>query len=338
MKINKKATLATAGVLTIAALAGVIGTMSYFSDTAEKTNVFTIGNVDITLNDQKRGVDGTTGCKSDDPTKLVDFNDATVANDTYYPLVSHDANGNVVANSLSASTARFDSLGMPVEYGCGPSVKGTVSVNNFIDKMVSVKNEGEGDAYVRVYYALPLALLDGDPVDTNETFNVLHTKEGKAYKDSSIIDTDISAGYTIASQSAGTWNWTNGHVGAGNKLDQRNYILDTTNNRVIYYADYSEVKDGVIVPKKLASGETTDRALNGFYLDSNLEVRASSSDPTKQTYWMLGANGYYDTGWDVNTQVTIPVYAIAVQGEGFVNVDEAITAAKGANFNPFAQN
>ena len=45
--MNKKKTIIAAAVLTIVLLVG--GILAYFTDTEEQTNIFTIGNVDITL-------------------------------------------------------------------------------------------------------------------------------------------------------------------------------------------------------------------------------------------------------------------------------------------------
>jgi predicted ribosomally synthesized peptide with SipW-like signal peptide len=71
-KSTKRTTLATAGILTIGALAGVIGSMSYFTDTETTTNRFIVGNVDITmyesqLHRQNSGRQGSFGALASDP-------------------------------------------------------------------------------------------------------------------------------------------------------------------------------------------------------------------------------------------------------------------------------
>ncbi|MBQ6396456.1 hypothetical protein IJH89_02625, partial [Candidatus Saccharibacteria bacterium] len=48
MKINKKAATTTVAALGLVALTAG-GTIAYFTDKEEKTNSFTVGNVDITL-------------------------------------------------------------------------------------------------------------------------------------------------------------------------------------------------------------------------------------------------------------------------------------------------
>ncbi len=342
MKINKKTTLAVSGVLVIGALAATLGTMSYFTDTESKTNVFTVGDVNITLLDQQRYIDPDTGCKSQDANQLVDFDN----NQAFQPLIGHDANGGVVENGVQS--AKKDTLSMPAQYGCEFTniTARTGYVDNYIDKMVAVKNEGANEAYVRVYLAIPTALLDSDPsdADLSQSFNPLHIGNGSepagTTTGAGFIYRDISAGYTIADQDTGVWNWTDGATtNAAGKLTVTNYKAVTIDGipYALYYADYVKVENNTIVNNTLAGGETTARMLDGLYLDSRLEVRTSSTDSTKRTLWMKGSNGqYYDTTWDAEAKINIPVAAIAVQATGFTNMDEAITAAYGADFNPFA--
>lgn len=63
MKINKKAVVSTAAVLGVAAIVAG-GTIAYFTDKDTATNTFTVGNVDITLNETD--FDG----QAIDPTKV----------------------------------------------------------------------------------------------------------------------------------------------------------------------------------------------------------------------------------------------------------------------------
>lgn len=54
----KKKILALCLVVVLAATAVIGGTLAYFTDTEEATNTFTIGNIDITLDEEKPGADG----------------------------------------------------------------------------------------------------------------------------------------------------------------------------------------------------------------------------------------------------------------------------------------
>lgn len=56
MKNKKLIALAAAGVLAVTAVAG--GTIAYFTDTADATNVITMGHVDINLNETWNELDG----------------------------------------------------------------------------------------------------------------------------------------------------------------------------------------------------------------------------------------------------------------------------------------
>ena len=252
----KKKVLSICLVACLALTAVVGGTLAYFTDTNEATNTFTAGGVKIDLIEQQVNEAGTA---------LEDFEQ----NQVLMPIVG-------------SAQGEKDSFGQPI-------------AENYIDKIVTVKNTGKSAAYVRAYFAIPSALDDG-----YETFNaganILHFNFGN--KDG-------------VSTNGVQWNWTH-----DNKW---NYFETTIDNVAynVYYADYYQT---------LPAGETTEQFVSGVYLDSHVDM----------------ANGaYIDTRFPnadlsiLNGTVACPVKAVAVQAAGFDDADAAVTAAFGAQFNPF---
>lgn len=231
-------------------------TLAYFTDTDEATNTFTAGGVMIGLIEQER--DGQGG--------LQEFTQDQVL----MPIVG-------------SAQGDKDAFGQPV-------------AENYIDKIVTIKNTGKSDAYVRAYFAIPSDLDDG-----YETFNaganILHFNFGN---ENSVSTEGVQ------------WNWK--HNGKWN-------YFETTIGGVaynVYYADYYQT---------LAAGDTTEQFVSGVYLDSHVDMDAQGD--------------YIDTRFPnadlsiLNGTVSCPVMAVAVQADGFDTVDDAITAAFGAQFNPF---
>ena len=188
---------------------------------------------------------------------------------------------------VGSAQGEKDELGQPV-------------AANYVDKMVTVKNTGKSDAYVRAYFAIPSALDDGYET-FNAGLNILHFNFGN-YKN----EEDDKLYTTYGKQ----WLWKNG--------DQWKYFETTIDGVAynVYYADYY---------KPLAAGATTEQFVSGVYLDSKVNMNADG----KYTI-----NGQVIDGFDGN--VKCPVFAVAVQAAGFDSADAAITAAFGADYNPWA--
>lgn len=170
---------------------------------------------------------------------------------------------------------------------------------NYIDKIVTVENTGKSDAYVRAYFAIPSALDDG-----YETFNaganILHFNFGN--------EDGVS---TYGKQ----WNWQHG--------DKWNYFETTIDDVAynVYFADYYQV---------LPAGETTEQFVSGVYLDKSFDLQ-------NEKYYAFNKEVDLSGLIDKDGELTVkcPVKAVAVQAAGFDSVDAAVTAAFGANFNPF---
>ena len=253
----KKKILAIGLVVAMAATAVVGGTLAYFTDTDQKTNTFTAGGVKIDLIEQQVNDGGTA---------LEDFKQ----NQVLMPIVG-------------SAQGDKDSFGQPV-------------AENYIDKIVTIKNTGNSDAYVRAYFAIPTALDDGYET-FNAGLNVLHFNFGNAN------GATTQGNQWNLNNDSGTWKY-----------------YETTIDGVkynVYYADYYTT---------LAAGATTEQFISGVYLDKNVDM--------KDGKYVDKRNKSADLSILEGT-VNCPVMAVAVQAAGFDSVDAAVNAAFGANFNPF---
>lgn len=188
---------------------------------------------------------------------------------------------------VGSAQGEKDEYGMPV-------------AKNYVDKMVTVKNTGSEDAYIRTYFAIPSALDDG--YDTfNAGKNVLHFNFGNKIVDGEIvstIDTD--------------WTWMH-----GNKWNYYETTIDGIKYNV-YYADYNTA---------VAAGATTEQFVSGVYLDKSFEMKEDGA-------YAFGEKLTLDDDFDWSN-VSCPVFAVACQSGGFDTPAEAFDNAFGAQYNPF---
>ena len=181
---------------------------------------------------------------------------------------------------------------------------GMPTAKNYVDKMVTIQNTGRSAAYIRAYFAIPSALDDGYET-FNAGLNVLHFNFGNKVVNG-----------VISSTEGAEWIWT--HGGKWNYFETE--IGGIKYN--VYFADYYQAVD---------AGDTTEQLVQGVYLDK-------SFDSKDDGYYAFGkklenVDAFVST--DNSVTVTCPVYAVAVQAAGFDNAADAITAAFGANYNPF---
>lgn len=263
--MKKKTILVAAIAVMLVAALVVGGTLAYFTDTKDAKNTFTVGNVKINLIEQQRNEDGSA---------LVAFEQ----NKPLYPIVG------------SAQGAK-DKWGMPV-------------AKNYVDKIINVQNTGKSSAYVRVYVAVPTALVSSEgPAD-----NILHGNFGNRF------DYTGAGRYNTPGDNT-TWNpdylnWDYSAPEFKTKIDDVEYTVTTYTYK-----------------NALASNAMPGTPCEvGYYLDSRVDY----------------ANGHYTfdgneiTGYDLSKGVTIPVFAIGVQADGFTSANAAFDAAFGANYNPWA--
>ena len=254
----KKKILALSVCVVMLAVAIVGGTLAYFTDTDAEVNTFTVGGVKIDLIEQQSSEDGKT----------------------FVPYVNE---GKVLMPIVGSAQSDKKDNGQP-------------AAENYIDKIVTIKNTGKSAAYVRAYFAIPSALDDG--YDTfNAGANILHFNFGN--KDGNT---------TFGVQ----WNWKNDGT-------HWNYFNTTIGGVAynVYYADYNQV---------LAAGATTEQFVSGVYLDSHVDMKNGEYIDTRFPNADLSI---------LKGDVKCPVFAVAVQAEGFDSVDAAVTAAFGANFDPW---
>ena len=181
---------------------------------------------------------------------------------------------------------------------------GMPTAKNYVDKMVTIQNTGRSAAYIRAYFAIPSALDDGYET-FNAGLNVLHFNFGNKVVNG-----------VISSTEGAEWIWTHG--------SKWNYFETTINGIAynVYFADYYQAVD---------AGGTTEQLVQGVYLDK-------SFDSKDDGYYAFGKkledfDAFVST--DNGVTVTCPVYAVAVQAAGVDNAADAITAAFGANYNPW---
>ena len=174
---------------------------------------------------------------------------------------------------------------------------------NYVDKMVTIENTGKSGAYVRAYFAIPSALDDGYET-FNAGLNVLHFNFGNVKTDNGLVSTYDNQ-----------WNW---------KHDGKWNYFETTIDGVsynVYFADYYQV---------LPAGATTEQFVSGVYLDKSFDckdgVYYAFGKPVDMT-GLINADG--------EVAINCPVFAVAVQADGFDSADAAVTEAFGAKFNPF---
>ncbi len=276
--MNKKKILTLAAAIIVVVMAVSSVTLAYLSDTDNKDNVFTVGNVTIDLIEQQRSGD---------------------VDDEGVPVLEDFEQSKKLLPIVGSAQGEKDALGMP-------------TAKNYVDKMVTIKNTGSEKAYIRAYFAIPSALDDG-----YETFNagknILHFNFGKEVVDGVVKDTDDYA-----------WSWKHTNAAGQTKWNYFETVIDSIKYNV-YYADY-------YMP--LAAGATTERLINGVYLDSSFDY-VDMSDTSEDSYYAaFGDEIELDDAWSWSN-VKCPVFAVAVQAEGFASANEAVTAAFGAQYNPF---
>ena len=169
MKLNRKLVLVLSLLLSVALATG--GTLAYLSDTDADVNVMTLGNVYIVQNEQEW---------NEDKTELQPFTQEK-------PLLPYVGELNWVNDEkLGAEYRRF-------------------TMENVVDKYVTVTNTGKSDAYVRTIIALEM----GEYKTIDE------------YK-YNIIGTSTNSANGAQYQFTGTWAWDEAFVA---QIDGKNFMV-----------------------------------------------------------------------------------------------------------------
>jgi len=276
-KTKKIVALVFAFMLCITATFGA--TLAYLTDTDDETNTFTVGNVEIELIEEQRKVDD----EGNKTTELEEF-----------------VNEKVLLPIVGSAQAGKDGVGMP-------------TAANYVDKMVTVENTGDSDAYIRVFVAIPHNLDDG--ADTfNAAANVLHFNFGSKEVDGQWVST-YKKDWSWGTTSEGTdWKSYETTIAVDLPSDDTEEKVDVL--YTVYVGTYLTpvVKDGV-----------TTRAIDGFYLDAAVDCTVVSEGDVKQFVWTKNDQA---VGYELEKGVVIPVFAQAVQADGFADAFTAFEAAK----------
>ena len=253
----KKKILTICLIVALAATAIIGGTLAYFTDTAEATNTFTAGGVKIALIEQQRNADHSA---------LETF----TQNKVLMPIVGSAQGEQETVGGVKLPTAE-----------------------NYVDKIMTIKNTGASAAYVRIFVAVPTALQNGQTPNAPR-YDVLH------------------------------WNFNGDSCAEGEWTDEI-VVANPININGVDYKIYSRT-----YTTALKAGEVTATpAYIGFYLDKTVDMNADGD------YTVDWGNGPEVINYDLSEGVEIPVFAQAIQADGFDSA-EAAFAASGLPANPWA--
>lgn len=241
--------------LAVVAIGGA--TLAYFTDTDAKTNTFTAGGVKIALIEQQRNADSSA---------LVPFEN----NKNLMPIVGSAQGEQEIVGGVKLPTAE-----------------------NYVDKIMTIKNTGVSDAYVRIFVAVPTALQNGQTPNAPR-YDVLH--------------------WNFNGDSCATGEWTDEIV-----------VANPTVINGVEYKIYSRTYTTALE----ANAVTATPAYIGFYLDKTVDMNADGE------YTVDWGNGPEVIDYNLSDGVEIPVFAQAIQADGFDSA-EAAFAASGLPANPWA--
>lgn len=241
--------------LAVVAIGGA--TLAYFTDTDNETNTFTTGGVKIELIEQQRNADGTA---------LEAFENDKVL----MPIVGSAQGEQKTVGGVKLPTAK-----------------------NYVDKIMTIKNTGKSDAYVRIFVAVPTALQNGQTPNAPR-YDVLH------------------------------WNFNGDSCAEGQWTDE----IVVANPTVINGVEY-KIYSRTYTTALKANEATATPAYIGFYLDKTVDMNADGE------YTVNWGNGPVVINYDLSKGVEIPVFAQAIQAEGFASAADAF-AASGLPDNPWA--
>ena len=241
--------------LAVVAIGGA--TLAYFTDTDEATNTFTAGGVEIALIEQQRNADSSA---------LEPFEN----NKNLMPIVGSAQGEQEIVGGVKLPTAE-----------------------NYVDKIMTIKNTGKSDAYVRIFVAVPTALQNGQTPNAPR-YDVLH--------------------WNFNGDSCATGEWTDEIV-----------VANPTVINGVEYKIYSRTYTTALE----ANAVTATPAYIGFYLDKSVDMNAQGQ------YTVNWGNGPEVIRYDLSKGVKIPVFAQAIQAEGFASAEAAFDAS-GLPANPWA--
>ena len=285
--------LAIAAIMVVTALASI--SLAYLMDTDKDTNTFTVGNISIVQNEQQRAKTKEVTAKSSlwtyDETNLVDFaEDQQVVPAVY-------------VNGQTKETVNVNGYDVKIR---------NESVQNYVDKIVSVTNTGNTNAYVRTFIAVPY----------NEAASNASVASGVQQGDewlhwNSVTASDASATVDGVVKDAGWF--------AGKDLQNEWPAVEARNTYITEIEGITYQVSVFTNTNILTPGESSAPCLVGFYLDDDVCIEK------KDEGW-----NYYITIEDVKYNLgdlsTMKIYCAtqAVQADGFTDAFTALDAAFGA--------
>lgn len=254
----KKKILSLCLVLALAATAVIGGTLAYFTDTEDEINVFALGNIVIDLVEEQRNADGD---------ELEEFVDGKLL----LPIVG----------SAQGEKEKVGGYNLP-------------TAENWVDKIVTVDNEGPQDAYVRVLFAFPAKMDDAQ----------------------SAAEMMLHWNYD-GSEAAGTWTRTD--CGVTVTLGGEEYNV------------YNYTYNPILTKKDTDGATTASPAITGVYIDSRVNATVDANGNI--TYTMVnGRKETVSATYAKDTAPKLYVLTQGVQAAGFEaqGADAALTAGFGA--------
>ena len=148
----KNVLLTSLSFVLVAAVA-IGGTLAYLTSTDDDVNVMTLGNVKIEQNEYERVVENGAYKVENGSYVLKDFSQAK----PLLPCTELDANGNPYNNGAG----NWDTTTVDMSQVGSQGIQKVFTSKNAQDKIVTVKNTGKSDAYVRTWIALEDPFTEG---------------------------------------------------------------------------------------------------------------------------------------------------------------------------------
>ena len=137
----------------LTATVAIGGTVAYLQDDDSDVNVMTLGNVKIEQNEYERVVENGAYKVEDGSYVLKDFSQAK----PLLPCTELDANG----NPYNHGAGNWDTTKVDMSQVGSQGLQQVFTSKNAQDKIVTVKNTGKSDAYVRTWIALEEPFTEG---------------------------------------------------------------------------------------------------------------------------------------------------------------------------------
>jgi len=149
-----KKILSVALVVVLLAGIAVSGTMAYLQDSDSDVNVMTLGNVEIEQNEYQRATNADGSYKTDSTGYVLE---SFTQGKPLLPCTELDANG----NPYNHGAGDWDATKVDMSQVGSQGLQKVFTSKNAQDKIVTVKNTGKSDAYVRTWIALEDPFTEG---------------------------------------------------------------------------------------------------------------------------------------------------------------------------------